>query len=303
MGTCRLLPAADWPSLAGFIHRHNQRPDGRARCLHAEHGQSVADQAQELAELPTDEALFLVAESDGEPGPWLGMIGAEVLPTQGRGWVRGPLTAALPPAQARAVREQLIAALLQAQPALRRFDAFPAADEATLVEAFCAQGFRPLMQHHVLRLDQPARTARPPAPGISVLAPGAAAPADLLDLHDRLFPNTYLPGPALPASLDADHVLLLASVDDQLAGYVYVQHKPLEHEAYIDYLGVNERSRGRGWGRALLAAAVHWAGVERGLPRVELTVRQDRAPALGLYLGAGFHEVAAGWQLVFERPG
>jgi ribosomal protein S18 acetylase RimI-like enzyme len=60
-------------------------------------------------------------------------------------------------------------------------------------------------------------------------------------------------------------------------------------------------ARGRGVGRGLLLAALHWLCGQRGLPRVSLTVRQDSAPALGLYEGCGFRRVASGAQMVCER--
>jgi ribosomal protein S18 acetylase RimI-like enzyme len=124
----------------------------------------------------------------------------------------------------------------------------------------------------------------------------------LPELHDRLFPQTYLPGAAIAASLDDAHRLLLALDSGRLAGYVYVQHQRVEGEGYVDYLGVTESARGRGLGRALLAAASHWTLVERGLPRVHLTVRQDKPAALRLYEGAGFREIATGAHLAWQRP-
>jgi ribosomal protein S18 acetylase RimI-like enzyme len=129
----------------------------------------------------------------------------------------------------------------------------------------------------------------------------AAVLPELLALHDRLFPATYLHGDALPASLDTDHQLFAAVAGGRLGGYVYVQHRRDEHEGYVDYLGVAEHARGQGLGRALLLHALQWALVDRGLPCVHLTVRHDSAPALGLYRSAGFREVAAGLQLCLER--
>jgi ribosomal protein S18 acetylase RimI-like enzyme len=104
------------------------------------------------------------------------------------------------------------------------------------------------------------------------------------------------------ASLDDTHRLLIAVEGDRLSGYVYLQHRRVEGEGYVDYLGVDESARGRGLGRALLTAAAHWALVERALPRMHLTVRQDKPVALRLYEGAGFREVAAGAQWMWQRP-
>jgi ribosomal protein S18 acetylase RimI-like enzyme len=302
MTRCRALPPEHWPALAEFIVRHNRRPDGRVRCLHAEQGDSAAEHAAELRELPPGEALFLIAGPDDHPD---GLIGAEFDAAAGRAWLRGPLLRTMPPGEAATLRRALIEALVAAMPATPRFDAFPQADEAPLVAAYRGCGFVPRIQHHVL-----SRSARPDGDvgaalvrRIDPATPDRGALDPLLALHDRLFPATYLPGPALLASL-VEPGRQLWVVDDAQgpAGYVYVQQQASPREGYVDYLGVDERARGRGWGRALLDAAVRWALLDRGLPQISLTVRADREPALGLYRAAGFKPVASGWQLVHERP-
>ena len=294
----RLLAPAEWPAWGSFVAQHNRRADGRVRCLHSEQGDSADSHAAELRSLPADEAVFAVAEADdGRP---LGWIGAEVDGAAGRAWLRGPLTAEGDAALAQA----LVAHLLQALPAVRRFDAFPQTDDSTLVQPCREAGFTGLAVYHVMRADTGADAVPDTVPDAAIqpLQAGAAVLPELLALHDRLFPATYLRGDALPASLDGDHQLFAVQHAGRLGGYVYVQHRRAEHEGYIDYLGVAEAARGRGLGRALLTHALHWALRERGLPCVHLTVRQDSAPALGLYRAVGFAEVAAGLQLSLQRP-
>ncbi|MFY9512969.1 MAG: GNAT family N-acetyltransferase, partial [Rubrivivax sp.] len=280
---------------AGFVQTRNRRGDGRVRCLHAEQGDDAQALATELRELAADAALFIVAEDGGRP---LGWIGGEVDATAGRVWLRGPLTVDGPDADT--LRRALIDELLRSLPAARRFDAFPQSDETPLVMVYGSTGFNAVAAYHVMRAAQAPEL--PAADGIASLQPGAAVMPQLLALHEQLFPNTYLRGDALPASLDANHLLFAAVQGDQLLGYVYVQHKHAEPEGYVDYLGVAEAARGRGLGRALLATALRWALRERGLPCVHLTVRQQNAEALGLYRSVGFVEVAAGLQLSWQRP-
>lgn len=302
MTQLRRLPPSDWPLLADFIHRHNQRPDGRVRCLHAEQGTDAQAHAQELAALSPDEGLFLVAAAD-DTAPPLAMIGAESDPQLRRAWLRGPLVANDAPDLPR----RLIDATLDALPAVDCFDAFPAVDETALIAAYRAAGFEDRLQHHVMRLDTLPPDARAPDAGIAI----ADAPADdpslagLPVLHDALFPGSYLAGAAIASTLDEDHRLFVASESEdeagRLLGYVYIQHKRHEPEGYVDFVGVDEAARGRGVGRALLWRAAQWALHERQLPCVHLTVRQDRAPALGLYESLGFREVAAGLHLQRRR--
>lgn len=300
----RPVDRADWPALAEFLHHQNRDASGRVRCLQAEQGETAAAMLLEMRSLNDGESCFL-AVSDG--AALQGAIGAEVDPSLSRAWLRGPVCSeavAADPALRDALFDALIAALPAALPHIRRFDAFPHVDEAPLRAAWRRAGFRDELQHHVLSL---ARSACTPA------AAPAARPASAADavvagaLHEALFPASYLRSADLMAAT-ATHVsgnprrLFVAAHAGVVRGYAYVQQPPAGDEAYVDYLGVAPEARGHGLGRALLAAAVHWALVERALPRISLTVRQDRSPALGLYFGAGFVELAAGAHLVLERP-
>lgn len=291
-----IVARAHWPELAAFIHRHNRRSDGRARCLHAEHGDTADAQASEMLAIPDGEACFVAARA-GTGGEWSGTAGCELDPALGRAWLRGPLTR---DADDAALQVALIHALEAALPrAVRRFDAFPQVSETALRASYRAAGYRDHMQHHVFCLERPQ--APPPWPE-AVAAQATPAAAELAArLHEQLFPDTYLTRTSMLESLDDEHRLFAAEVGGTVAGYVYVQDKPLEDEGYIDFIGVSAEARGRGLGRALLDAAVHWAMVERGRPRVSLTARQDRTPALGLYEAAGFREVAAGAHMIKVR--
>lgn len=288
-------PRFEWPVLARFIHRHNRRADGRARCLHAEQGRSAQEQAQEMLALGATEACFYVAR---RARAVLAVIGAQIDAQLSRAWLRGPLTNDCNASDAASLRTALIGAIVAALPAIRRFDAFPQIDESSLRESYRAAGFRDHTQYHVMSLARPSRT---PAWPQVVRDASAAQAQQAARLHGRIFAATYLTGKAMIESLDEDHRLLVVTRKDAVAGYLYVQRKPLEDEGYIDFLGVDEASRGHGLGRALLDAAVHWAIVQRRLPRVCLTARQDNSPALGLYEGAGFREAAAGAHMIKDR--
>ncbi len=298
MWHCRVVPPADWASLAAPLHHWNQRADGRVRCLHAEQGATVEQQAASMCALAPDEAVFVAAHGGPDGASIDGIAGATVDAVAGRAWVWAPLVRDDHDAQP--LRLVLIDALRGALPHVRRFDAFPQADEAPLLRALEAAGFKHVQHHRVMSL---LAADCPTASDVSIVDATATHPvlADLPALHDELFPQTYLPGAAVGASLDDAHRLFVAAEGGRLLGYVYVQHQRVEGEGYVDYLGVAEAARGRGLGRALLAAAARWALLERRLPRVHLTVRQDKPAALRLYEAAGFREVAAGAQLMWQR--
>ena len=289
----RTLAPEEWPGLAEFIHAHNRRDDGRARCLHFEQ-ETLQAQVDELRTFAPGRACFVAAH---EGGTLRGVAGAEFDAGQCRAWVRAPLTHGA--GDAEALRPALLAALHDALPQALRFDAFPQIDEAPLRDGLRAAGYRDHVQHHVMTWSVTNRAPDWPAyvrDAVPDDHPQWAA------LHEALFPATYLTAETMLASIDADHRLLVAAKPgaSDVGGYLYVQRRARENDAYVDFIGVAPAARGLGLGRALLDAALHWV-CESDLARVSLTVRQDRAPALGLYTSAGFREVAAGAQMIFER--
>ena len=93
---------------------------------------------------------------------------------------------------------------------------------------------------------------------------------------------------------DVDAAPFLAIADGAPAGLIVFRfRRRLNHatfEGWISDLVVTERHRGRGIGRALLAAVVaEWR--LRGSHRLELEVSHDRTAARALYAAAGFVEM------------
>jgi len=286
------LPSPEWPAIAGFIFDCNRRPGGGVHCLHAAHGVTVASHAAELAALLPDEAAFWEIRKDAQR---VGVVGCEFDSDLRRAWVRGPLV----------IDHHLLEVILHAVgstlesslPEVEQFDAFPAADDATLNAWYAAAGYAPLQQHTVMRAgigsfrDDTTTVRR----ATSVELPAVSS------LHQHLFPSAYIGDADLDRAIArADCALLVASGNDaEPVGYLYVHDDPSEQEAYVDYLGVTESHRGRGLGRALLNAAAHW-GAQHGRRYLALTVREDRSTALSLYRSAGFVEVSSGrhWRKV-----
>lgn len=90
---------------------------------------------------------------------------------------------------------------------------------------------------------------------------------------------------------DPDAAPFLAVADGEAAGFIGFRfRRRLNHatfEGWISDLVVRERFRGRGIGRALLAAVIaEWR--LRGSHRIALEVSHDRTAARALYEGAGF---------------
>jgi ribosomal protein S18 acetylase RimI-like enzyme len=73
--------------------------------------------------------------------------------------------------------------------------------------------------------------------------------------------------------------------DDRLLGTAMVGHDG--HRGWLYYLSVASAARRRGVGTALVRACEAWL-VERDVPKVQLMVRRDNAPALAFYAPLGY---------------
>lgn len=101
-------------------------------------------------------------------------------------------------------------------------------------------------------------------------------------LHDAEFPGTYASAEALLA--DDKRVTLV--LDDGL-GYASAEVKP-DGEGYLDFLAVVPEARGRGLSKVLLAAIGRAMIQAAPNANVNLTVKEDNAPAVALYESFGF---------------
>jgi ribosomal protein S18 acetylase RimI-like enzyme len=283
------VPPADWPGLGAFIFRNNRSADGRVRCLHGEQGDDEQSHVAELAGLPAGEAAFW--RIDGPRGETLGTIGCEIDRAQRRAWIRGPwVVAGLSPVS---LETALLNTLEGALPEIDRFDAFPSEDDKAPAALFGGAGYRRMDVHRVMQ-------AALVDAGTATAADARVSPArsdDLrqwLPLHHGLFPGAYLSDDEIAAAIgNGPRLVLTARLDGRPAGYLVAKDDTTMDELYVDYLGVDPAARGRGLGRALLRHAMQW-GADRGRRRAVLTVRQDRAEALSLYLQCGFHQARAG---------
>ena len=283
------VPTDEWPTLGAFIFRHNRTADGRVRCLHGDQGDDEAKHVAELAALRDGEAAFW--RVDGTRGELLGVIGCEVDRSQRRAWIRGPWT--VPGPASASLDAALLDTLERALPEVDRLDAFPTEGDDALDALYGGAGYRRLDVHRVMQrsLGDAASTGA----GDPRIRP--AQPDDLprwLPLHHGLFPGSYLVDDQIAAALDDDRRLVLTACDDgRPAGYLVAQDDVDADELYVDAIGVDPAFRGRGLGRALLLHAIGW-GAGRGRANAALTVRQDRAQALSLYLQCGFRQAVAG---------
>lgn len=283
------VPPEQWPALGAFIFRSNRTADGRVRCLHGDQGDHESSHVAELAGLPVGEAGFW--RTSGARGETLGVIGCAIDRAQRRAWIRGPW--AVPGPSSASLEAALLSTMERALSEIDRFDAFPSEDDEVLAALYGGFGYRRMDVHRVMQRALGEAGAATTAD--ARIRP--AQPEDLrqwLPLHHGLFPGSYLSDDQIAAAVSDDPSLVLTAwLDGRAAGYLVAKDDATTDELYVDYLGVDPALRGRGLGRALLLHAIHW-GEGRGRGRAALTVRQDRAEALSLYLGCGFQQARAG---------
>jgi ribosomal protein S18 acetylase RimI-like enzyme len=107
-------------------------------------------------------------------------------------------------------------------------------------------------------------------------------------LHRILFPNAYFTARQMVEKQDEHHRLLLAVDDGQLLGYHFCKVEPESESGYVDFIGTDPLTRGRGLGADLLASGVDWMLSVPSTRKITLTVNTDNASARSLYQKFGF---------------
>jgi ribosomal protein S18 acetylase RimI-like enzyme len=284
----RILNASEWLSLAEFLHLHNQPP---ALCLHTHSGDTPAAYRVDLAELPYNEAIFVVAEQGKER---VGVMGAEFSADSARAWLRGPVIDRSV-GDGEAIRDALWAQLKLALPtSIKRKDGFPDIANAVLRTWYGRHGF--IAQAHYF-IYEAKRPVVPPSMPDGVCAANESHHASLVELAQLVFPTGYLTAAELVAPNNEKHAIFVIAERDRVDGYVYgniTERDDRNLEVYVDYLVVRPGARGRGYGRTLLQAILAWGFNERGANAVALSVAADNTNARGLYASVGFELFATG---------
>ena len=91
------------------------------------------------------------------------------------------------------------------------------------------------------------------------------------------------------ASSGPSSVILAGDAGDELVATAMIGHDG--HRGWVYYVAVREDVRGRGYGTAIMRAAEDWLR-DRGIPKVQLMVRDDNAAAAGFYEALGYEPAA-----------
>jgi mycothiol synthase len=169
-----------------------------------------------------------------------------------------------------------------------------------------AWGFRPLRAQHVmLRSSSAPPVSASPVLGTQIRALRTGEDRALLDALNRAWAGSWSFRPITAAALEQDlsgqrSGMLVAVADSQegrIVGTVHTQFDPKHHNpdghpyAWISNLTIDPAWRGKGLGRALLAAGLTHLQ-ERGAHSVALSVDGGNDPALNLYRSSGFAPIS-----------
>ncbi|RLK47930.1 ribosomal protein S18-alanine N-acetyltransferase [Microbacterium telephonicum] len=121
-----------------------------------------------------------------------------------------------------------------------------------------------------------------------------ATPADLaaiMAIEHASFPSDAWSEPMMAAELASPHNHYLVAEDGgRVVGYAGLRAPAGANDGDIQTIALADSARGRGAGRALLAALLEQAAL-RDVRHVFLDVRADNAVAQKLYASEGFREI------------
>lgn len=272
----RQLRKGDIGQAAEFIARLNRRPEDHIVYLGTEPDEIQDSLLNDLTDLPAEEAVAVAVEGDRIVGLW----GVEMDNSRGRAYMWGPFVEHEPWQETAAKLYDAIEALVPdgttwfqiaiGSKNVRVHDlaermGYPKRETNHFNMALSRADYRPANDSMVIELPESARDA-------------------FAALHDRHFPNTYYDGAELLGRLSETR---RGWITEDNLGYVYVECKPEHGWASLEFVGVDERARGRGYGRALLSKACGWLLGHEKIDTVELSVAGDNR-AMSLYKKTGF---------------
>jgi ribosomal protein S18 acetylase RimI-like enzyme len=114
--------------------------------------------------------------------------------------------------------------------------------------------------------------------------------AEMKQLHDKSFPNTYYSGQQIINRINEDRKVFIIVEDGRLCGYIYVEAEPVFGEANIEFFTVKESERGKGIGRKLLTVALKWLFTIESIGSITLCVNSTNQNAINLYKKVGFQQ-------------
>jgi RimJ/RimL family protein N-acetyltransferase len=263
---------ADAAEVAAFVARLNAMPEHRIGYF----GDSVQEIAHELVAWGAIERALIAR---GRDGAIVAFMGIEVDDELGRSYLNGPIaeSSLWPDLPLRLVGECLE---LVTEDAARLLELFFDVENSNLAKLGRSLGFETYKDVRLMRFDRSQ---------LASLGEGTASPLcpehyeQVAALHDRVFPNTHLPGTRMVAGLDEHKACFVKTSGGEVDGYIYLEVQRKTGAAGVEYLGTAEGARRRGVGDDLVRTGTHWMLSFDNVSEAWLTVDEDNAAAQRLY--------------------
>ena len=111
---------------------------------------------------------------------------------------------------------------------------------------------------------------------------------EFMKMHDHIFPGVYVSSKDILDSLGNKRSLYCAIENDALLGYAVLKYTKDSSAVTVEIIGVDEKYRGKGYGKALLNEVLKQAFSDHSIKTVNLVVENLNTNAMSLYYSFGF---------------
>lgn len=109
-----------------------------------------------------------------------------------------------------------------------------------------------------------------------------------IDLHDYICPDIYVSGKDIIEDIGKSRIVFSIIEDDKLVAYSVLRTYKNAKTATAEIIAVEEKHRGKGYGKAILNYSIEFAFHNYNIEEIELIVDGDNETAISLYLSLGF---------------
>jgi ribosomal protein S18 acetylase RimI-like enzyme len=271
---------ADLGNLAPWLVDVCQAPEHH--CLHSWSGESARALASQLRKYLADgELLYLLGRQNDQ---LIAAMGCEFDEELGRGWLHGPHVRTRPWNR---IATDLYRAVCGALPRkIARLDAYVNSKNERGIEFYRQEGFSRLAGFsHDYRLTPSRRPGSGAGSGEIFHESHRTA---FIELYRRLFPNAYYSGARVLEMIGVSHQVFVAAENREVIGFVVAAVDDSHTVGEIQFLGIGESHRGRGYGRGLLLSAIDWLFDSAEVSEIGLNVHDELAGPRQLYESVGF---------------
>ncbi len=276
----------DYQRLAEWLVQMSQKPD--QHCLHTWSGQSAEELHQELLSYwDESELCYVMALRSGQPA---GAMGSEYDQELRRAWLHGPHVTA---EDWEATAGQLFTRLLVELPVgMRQLDAYLNVENTRGRRFYLQRGFQE--REHLSYDFQLIPDERVVSGHQGCLPLGKEQRTSFKQLYRALFPATYYSAERVMGMIGRSHQVLVVAEWEKVLGFAVVKAEKSQSEGEIQFIGVREDCRRKGYGRRLLLSAIDWLLDEARVSSIFLNVSDEKLHARSLYESVGFRLRFAG---------